>query len=154
MTENRADIAAIEQLKYRYWRACDAKDAAGFRDCFVSQGGQVDFGPLGRKDPDEMVGIFTAITEASCPDGQPVVLDMHHGFHPSITITDTGEARGAWTLHFTQVNNLAGTIHRMTGEYDDTYRRENGEWKIATSFFTIAWSYTEKLDGITVTQGA
>ena len=49
---------AIEQLKYRYWRACDAKDPDGFRDCFVATGGELDFGPLGRPDPDTMVGIF------------------------------------------------------------------------------------------------
>ena len=61
--------AAIEQLKYRYWRACDAKDPRGFRECFVATGGVLDFGPLGRTDPDTMVGIFKQIALATAADG-------------------------------------------------------------------------------------
>ncbi|MFT4047449.1 MAG: nuclear transport factor 2 family protein [Solimonas sp.] len=31
-------IREIEQLKYRYWRACDRKDAETFRDGFIERG--------------------------------------------------------------------------------------------------------------------
>src|SRR5699024_1582735 len=92
--EARARVA-IEQLKYRYWRACDAKDPRGFRECFVASGGVVDCGPLGRTDPDTMVGIFEQIALATAADGGPRILDMHHGFMPSITIEPAGPHGGA-----------------------------------------------------------
>ncbi|MEV0048317.1 hypothetical protein AB0H60_33290 [Nocardia rhamnosiphila] len=31
-------ITALEQLKYRYWRACDAEDPKTSRECFIRSG--------------------------------------------------------------------------------------------------------------------
>lgn len=148
---------AIEQLKYRYWRACDAKDPAGFRDCFVATGGQLDFGPLGRTDPDTMVGIFRQIALATAPDGGPRVLDMHHGFMPAITVETPGpggpptRATGTWTLQFRQVDRVAGTETVSTGEYADVYVVEDGRWVMAECLFTPGWSVTRDLADATIT---
>lgn len=147
---------AIEQLKYRYWRACDAKDPEGFRSCFVASGGVLDFGPLGRTDPDTMVGIFRSIALATAEDGGPRVLDMHHGFMPSISVTGSGpgsppaRATGTWTLQFRQVDRVAGTETVSTGEYADVYVVEDGRWVMAECLFTPGWSITRSLDGATV----
>lgn len=154
--ENRARLA-IQQLKYRYWRACDAKDPDGFRACFVASGGVLDFGPLGRTDPDTMVGIFRQIALATAPDGGPRVLDMHHGFMPAITVETPGpggpptRATGTWTLQFRQVDRVAGTETVSTGEYADVYVVEDGRWVMAECLFTPGWSITRPLDGATVT---
>ncbi|KAA0918318.1 nuclear transport factor 2 family protein [Dietzia sp. ANT_WB102] len=148
---------AIEQLKYRYWRACDAKDPEGFRSCFVATGGVLDFGPLGRTDPDTMVGIFRQIALATAEDGGPRILDMHHGFMPSITVEDGGpsspprRATGTWTLHFRQVDRDKGTETLSTGEYSDVYVLEGGRWVMAECLFTPGWSITRSLDDATVT---
>ena len=148
--------AAIEQLKYRYWRACDAKDPRGFRECFVASGGQLDFGPLGRTDPDSMVGIFKHIALATASDGGPRILDMHHGFMQSITLDPAGSdgqptrATGTWTLHFRQVDRDKGTETISTGEYADAYVIEDGRWVMAECLFTPGWSITRSLDGATV----
>lgn len=37
----------VRDLKYRYWRACDAKDVAGFRGCFTRTGAHVGLGAIG-----------------------------------------------------------------------------------------------------------
>ena len=126
---------AIEQLKYRYWRACDAKDPEGFRACFVAEGGVLDYGPLGRTDPDTMAGVFRRIALATAPDGGPRILDMHHGLMPAITVEGGGpgspptRATGTWTLQFRQVDRMRGTEYLATGRYDDVYvvEPENGE---------------------------
>lgn len=149
--------AAIEQLKYRYWRACDAKNPEGFRSCFVTEGGVLDFGPLGRTDPDTMVGIFRQIALATAEDGGPRILDMHHGFMPSITVEEPTEgdtpsrATGTWTLQFRQVDRDKGTETLSTGEYSDVYVRENDRWVMAECLFTPGWSVTRELTGATVT---
>ena len=161
---------AIEQLKYRYWRACDAKNPEGFRSCFVAEGGVLDFGPLGRTDPDTMVGIFRQIALATAEDGGPRILDMHHGFMPSITIEEPADRReagreanraggsgepsratGTWTLQFRQVDRDKGTETLSTGEYSDVYVREDGRWVMAECLFTPGWSVTRELTGATVT---
>ena len=158
---------AIEQLKYRYWRACDAKDPKGFRACFVATGGVLDFGPLGRTDPDTMVGIFRQIALATASDGGPRILDMHHGFMPSITVEDPGDgsaprrATGTWTLQFRQIDREKGTETLSTGEYSDVYvveddpagdeRAPAGRWVMSECLFTPGWSITRALDEATVT---
>lgn len=157
---------AIEQLKYRYWRACDAKDPEGFRACFVASGGELDFGPLGRTDPDTMVGIFRKIALATAADGGPRILDMHHGFMPSISVEDPGggsaprRATGTWTLQFRQIDRDKGTETLSTGEYSDVYVVEGGRdddavegdrWVMAQCLFTPGWSITRALDEATVT---
>lgn len=148
---------AIEQLKYRYWRACDAKDPEAFRSCFVASGGVLDFGPLGRTDPDTMVGIFRQIALATAEDGGPRILDMHHGFMPSITVeapgpgTQPSRATGTWTLQFRQVDRDKGTETLSTGEYSDVYVIEDGRWVMAECLFTPGWSVTRTLDDATVT---
>ena len=56
-------VQAIERLKYRYWRACDAKDPDTFRDCFVKQGADIDYGPgLGAfHDREPLVEVFARL---------------------------------------------------------------------------------------------
>lgn len=148
---------AIEQLKYRYWRACDAKDPAGFRACFVAEGGILDFGPLGRTDPDTMVDLFRRIALATADDGGPRILDMHHGLMPSITIEEPEpggpphRATGTWTLQFRQVDRENGTETLSTGEYSDVYVLEEGNWVMSECLFTPGWSVTRTLDSATVT---
>lgn len=163
---------AIEQLKYRYWRACDAKDPRGFRECFIASGGVLDFGPLGRTDPDTMVGIFEQIALATAADGGPRILDMHHGFMPTITVEPGGprgeggvgseangagsageptRATGTWTLQFRQIDRDKGTETLSTGEYSDVYVVEDGRWVMAECLFTPGWSITRELTGATVT---
>ena len=130
-------IREIERLKYRYWRACDAKDPDGFRSCFVKDGAQIDYGPgLGRFDDREpLVELYTTMALRRDDDGW-LFHEMHHGVHPDIEIVDDATATGRWTFGFMRVNRLDATIERASMEYDDTYVVEAGEWKIQRSRLT------------------
>lgn len=139
-------IEAIKKLKYRYWRACDAKDPEGFRASFIRSGARIDYGKLGSFDDVEpMVAIFTKIALYKV-DGRQVIYDMHHGMHPDITLTGDTTATGRWTLRFRQINLLTNTELLSTSEYDDEYVIEDGEWKMSACTNTQIWSVMKPLD--------
>ncbi|MFD4431563.1 nuclear transport factor 2 family protein [Nocardia sp. NPDC058497] len=140
-----AAIESITALKHRYFRACDAKDPEGFRDCFVAVGSALDYGELGSMDADGMAAVFASIALRQV-DGKHAILDMHHGVHPDITVRADGTASGRWTLRFRQVNLIERTETVATGEYTDEYRVEDGRWKIATCTFQRLWAITRPLD--------
>lgn len=137
---------AIRALKHRYWRACDAKDPEAFRACFVAEGADVDFGPMGRfDDADGIAEVFRQVALARQADGRPVVLDMHHGMHPDIDVLDATHATGRWTLRFRQLNLVDDTETVAAIEYDDDYVVEEGRWRIRRSHTRTLWSLTRPL---------
>lgn len=139
-------VQAITALKYRYWRACDAKDPDAVRACFVAHGARIEYGPLGSYDDAVgLVDVFTRIALRRLDDGRWAVLDMHHGLHPDITVHPDGRASGRWTLHFRQVDNARGTERVSAGEYDDEYAFEDGQWRIAATTYRPRWSLERPL---------
>lgn len=145
LEERIANVEAIKALKYRYWRACDAKDPKVFRECFIASGASIDYGALGSfDDADQIAEVFTQIALQQV-DGMHVVLDMHHGMHPDITVREDGSASGKWTLKFRQVNLVERTETVMSGEYDDDYVVEDGRWKMSKCHFRRSWAITRPL---------
>ncbi|MDL9935271.1 nuclear transport factor 2 family protein [Gordonia sp. ABSL1-1] len=138
-------VAAIKALKHRYWRVCDGKDPNGFRSCFIRSGARIDYGRLGVFDDVEpMAKVFERMALYRV-DGQYAILDMHHGFHPDITLTSPTTAIGQWTLRFRQLNMIDRTETVLAGEYDDEYVVEDGAWRMAASRLTERWSIRRPL---------
>ena len=148
---------AIIALKHRYLRACDAKDAEGFRSAFIDRGAVIDYGPLGRfDDADGIAAVFNHIAlERDEFDGAQthVVLDMHHGLHPDITLTGPGRATGNWTLRFRQVDRRAGTEQVSAIEYRDEYVIEHGQWKMSACASAVLWTIRRPLAEGTTFEG-
>jgi len=129
------DIEAIRRLKARYFLACDRKDPAAMRDCFVPGDLLIDYGPVGTfHRRDALVEVFERL---AC---HPHILEMHHGANPVIDIVDEQHARGTWALHYQQVDTRQRRLTQLGGVYDDEYRKDGGQWRISRTRFAAASS--------------
>jgi hypothetical protein len=132
------DLEAIRQLKARYCRFLDAKDAGGWRSVFtddvevlldmaVSTGGA---DPM-TAPPVEGVDNFVPMVLASLEGAQT----MHHCHTPEITLTSAETATGIWAMEdwiiFANGNELHGA-----GHYHETYEKVDGAWQIKTLHLT------------------
>ncbi len=156
--ERVAALEAIEQIKtvkHRYLRACDRKDAEGFRECFVAEGAVLDYGPLGAfEGAGALTEVFKRIALGRDGEGRYAVLDMHHAMNPVIELLGEGRAEGAWSLRFRQVDRVAGTEKVSAIEYDDRYELEDGRWRIRSSRVTVLWEMVRPLAEGTSFQGS
>ena len=129
------DIEAIKQLKARYWFACDRRDAHGIRDCFSTQDILIDFGFIGQfTDLEAFIELFLSMTD------KPSHIDLHHGLAPEIEIIDPETAHGRWRMQFQLIETEAEVAQFMGGYYEDRYRKHDGEWKIATTKYTLTFN--------------
>ncbi|WIM89592.1 nuclear transport factor 2 family protein [Candidatus Mycobacterium wuenschmannii] len=132
------DLEAIRQVKARYCRFLDAKDASGWRSVFatdvvvlldlaVSTGGA---DPM-TAPPVEGVDNFVPMVLASLEGAQT----MHHCHTPEITLTSSETATGIWAMEdwivFANGNELHGA-----GHYHETYEKQDGAWVIKTLHLT------------------
>jgi hypothetical protein len=124
--DDRTAVAAIEQMKYAYFRHLDLKefDALGellTEDCTAAyEGGHHSY--EGR----------AAIVEFLATSlGDPGVVSMHHGHHPEITVEREDLARGVWYLQDRVVIPRADLEIGGTALYEDVYVRRDGRWRIA-----------------------
>lgn len=122
------DREAIRDLKSRYFAACDAKDPAGMRACFLDGPIDIDYGAIGSFDnADDLVQVFRDI---GC---HPHMVEMHHGLNPRIRITGPDSAEGEWALQYQLINTNDMTLTQLGARYEDAYRRTADGWKIAAT---------------------
>jgi len=134
--ETLAAIEDIRQLKARYWRAVDTKDAALLRAVFTDDA-TTDFrdeGPPGAndhllmQDPDGFSALLISMLAG--------VVTAHHGFTPEITVHSADTASGIWPMQdFLWVEDEASPLPfrrlRGFGHYHDRYVRTAEGWRIA-----------------------
>ncbi|MDP9822281.1 nuclear transport factor 2 family protein [Nocardioides massiliensis] len=145
-----ARLTALEEiraLKHRYVQAADRKDLEVFRTCFIAEGAVCDYGPLGRfEGRDALVAMFGDVALKKREDGKGyAVFDMHTVGAPVIDVQSDDEAAGTWSMRFRQIDTEARTETVSAMEYADTYRREDGEWRIATSVVKVLWASVRPL---------
>lgn len=125
-------IEAIQQLKHRYFRACDTKQLDVMRDCFVDGPMHIDYGAVGTfAHRDALVALFEKI---GC---HPHMVEMHHGQNPEITITGARSATGIWGLFYYLINTQEQTLTQLGGFYHDEYRCDDGQWRISSTAFRV-----------------
>ena len=133
------DLREIEQLKYRYFRACDAKDVETFRDSFAAGEIVIEYARIGSyRDRDALTKAFE---EMACHEH---IVEMHHAHNPCVELIDEGRARGEWALHYYMINTRDRSAVQLGGRYLDEYARVEDGWRISASTFEVG--STQMLD--------
>jgi len=121
------DREQLRELKHRYAALCDADyDADGLAELFTADavwdGGEV----MGRHEGREAIRTFFAASSAQMP------FAIHHVLNERLDV-DGDRATGRWYLWQPCVFAADGESAAlwMAGRYEDSYRRENAEWRFA-----------------------
>jgi ketosteroid isomerase-like protein len=117
------DVESIKCLKARYFRTMDAKDWSGLADCFTDDL-VADFreGPgMLAEGRDNYISQISEILKDA--------VTVHHGHMPEISLLDGENATGTWAMD--DLVQLPGLIIQGWGHYHESYRKENGQWKIS-----------------------
>lgn len=159
MTDNTRldDIDAIRQLKARYFRALDTKNWEDFKSVFTEDAA---IGPIDNGMTPEILALRTeegqkpvtstgldAFVERVATNIGPLIT-THHGHQSEIDVTGDSEASGIWPMEDVLVWPKDGYRLRGTGHYWETYRKIDGEWKIASMKLTRLYVYVERIDPI------
>ena len=122
-----ADIEAIKLLKAQYFYFLDTKQWGLLRALFTPD---ATFDPAG-EGAYTFDGLDGFIAGAS--GGLADAVSVHHGHMPMIELVDADHARGIWSM--TDDVSVAGAAPRRfigKGHYHETYRRQDGRWRIAS----------------------
>lgn len=126
-----SDAEDIKVLKHRYFRGIDTADAALLSGLFTDDvqvtynGGTYKVSLTGRE----------AMLEFLANSFHSGAMAMHHGHMPEITFTGEDTAEGIWYLEDVFIDLEKDNHTFGTAIYTDTYRREGGVWKIATTYY-------------------
>lgn len=135
-------IEDIKQLKARYFRAVDTKDAALLRSVFTDDA-TADYRGAAT-DPRSGVNAIPGNTETVVVSGDLItqgvmnsitgLTTVHHGHVAEIDIHSDTEASAIFPMvdRLTMPDNSPIASLDGWGHYHETYRKEGGEWKIAT----------------------
>lgn len=134
-------IEEIKQLKARYFRFMDTKDWANLPSLFTHDVA-ADY-RLAMLDPADGAPDLTQLAEhmfsgrdaicAYISTGLTPITSIHKGYMPEITIESAGTARGIWPMT-DELHMPEGPVRliRGQGHYHETYRVEDGAWRIAS----------------------
>ena len=122
--QDRAEIDAIKQLKYRYIRCLDLKSWDEMAECLCedvrSAYGDGKYSFQGRE------AVLGFLRETLGPD----MITAHHVHQPEIELISENAARGTWALEDTVINPEQGFTIRGAAFYQDEYEKVDGRWRI------------------------
>lgn len=127
-------IEAIRNLKARYFRLMDTKQWDDLRGVFIAD--------LKIVTPDGKVWMEGGDAyAASLKSGLESAISCHQGLTGEIEIIDSENATAIWAMQdvieWTDRHPREGWKSIVgRGHYHETYRREGGEWRIATLTLT------------------
>ena len=143
--ERALAIHQIRNAKGRYFRGIDRKDDALVRsalaaDCVLDYRGCCT-DPASGKDFQPHMNVVIRGRHAwrsAAPDGR---VSVHQGHHAEIELTSDTTATGVWSMSDRFFFPPGGPMKTMTGygDYHDTYVKEDGAWKIASSRLERLW---------------
>jgi hypothetical protein len=143
-TERLAAIAAIKQLKARYWRGVDLCDGDLVRSV-LAEDCELDYHGC-CADPKTGVDHLPAMNvtlrgrDKWMSDGMARfgIVSVHQGHQSDIEITGDDTATGIWAFTDRMFFPEGGDFTRLTGYgfYHETYVRVDGDWKLKTTRIT------------------
>ena len=124
--DEAAELEAIRQLKYAYFRTLDLKqfDALG---ALLTEDATTSYED-GRT---QLAGRAAIVEWLSGALGDPGIVTEHHGHHPEITFTSDTGAEGTWYLQDRVIVPSADLEIGGTAFYTDRYVRTTEGWRIA-----------------------
>ena len=126
------DIEAIKQLKARYFRLMDTKDWDGLAQVFTPDV-HLDMTGEGAGEIDTVEAYMPFLVSNI---GE--VTTVHHGHMPEIELTSPTTATGIWAMEDELWWPEGSPIRYMHGygHYHETYRKDDGTWRIASLTLT------------------
>lgn len=118
------DQDEIAQLKHQYCYTMDVQDAEGFTELFTTDAVFDITDVLAGQGRDELAEFIEILR------GWNTNTMAHMVTNPVLEITGD-EAAGTW-YYLVLIEYPDGRTEFGQGRYDETYRRVDGEWKIAT----------------------
>lgn len=141
LVEELQAIEEIKQLKARYFRSLDTKDWKGYAAVF-SRDATFDMRTGATVDPDDG-SAGAEYSKGFVLQGSQTIADavrdavgdkhtVHHGHCHEIWVDSPNEARGVIAMVDKITNSRTGAhVLEGYGHYHETYRREDGVWRIA-----------------------
>ena len=118
------DVEEIKSLKAKYFRSMDSKDWQGLSSCFTEDL-VADFrqgpGMLAEGRDNYIQQISEILANATT---------IHHGHMPEIDVLSATSATGVWSME--DIVKLPDVSLQGWGHYHESYRKEEGHWRIAT----------------------
>ena len=143
LVERLLAIEEIKALKARYFRYLDTKNWAEYGEVFAASGTlevqSIRGDAISRKETGAAAIVAWV---SSVLDGATTI---HHGHMPEIETLSSDRASGIWAMEDVVIwpdRRLHGW-----GHYHETYVRETGKWKIASSRLTRLRVDTRPGDG-------
>jgi len=133
------DIEAIKVLKAKYWRCCDKKDWHGLAECFDANPVAEYGGP-----ENQFTSVEAILKWVQDTAGRDSVSTIHQGHNPEIRLSGTNEADGVWEMYYYMHDRDSGFALTMGCFYEDTYVKQEGEWRIKSTKTIPVFIETEK----------
>ena len=125
-TQRLEDLEAIRRLKIIYARACDANFDADTLGSLFTRDGVWDGGVFGHHEGPEAIAAFYRRMRSERTFG------LHYMCGDTIDLAPSGrEATGQWYLW--EFGTYWGRAVWLAMTYNDTYRKEHGVWRIAST---------------------
>jgi hypothetical protein len=115
-------IEEIRQTKNRYFRFTDTKDWSGLATVFCRD---VAIGDTGLSGAETLVNLIREATQG--------MRTVHRGFNSEVWVDSPDEARAKSAFEDLGFSPSGELVMHGYGAYDDTYRREDGAWRIAST---------------------
>ena len=132
--ERYHSIEEIKKLKARYFRYLDTKDWTGMESLFTPDA-QAVYNVVDNRGLGTLNAPIVGASEiaAFIRQGVHSLITVHHGHMPEIELTSPTTARGIWAMEdiLQTPENSVDVVHGF-GHYHETYRRIDGQWRIAT----------------------